>query len=373
MKSSFIYLDHAATTPVDPEVLEKMIPWFSEAFANASNTDNRAGLDAKSAVEEARESISSLIESSSKELIFTSGATESNNLAIKGVFDAYIQKGNHVITCATAHSAILEPVRSLKARGAAISVLSVDKNGHIDLQELENIITEKTILVSLLWGNNETGVIQYIKEISNIVRSKNVLLHLDATQAIGKIPISVKYADLLSGSAHKFYGPKGVGFLYIRRNNPRVFIHSLFNGGSQERGFRAGTLNVPGIVGMGEAAKLAKQRMDLDRKNILSLRTDLILKLKTIYPSLKIHGSGNMLPHILNLFIPGLALEKLISETAEELVFSRGAACNTASIQPSHVLMAMSLDRAEADLSFRISFGRSNTLEEMERVIELFS
>ncbi|MFY8171313.1 MAG: cysteine desulfurase family protein, partial [Sphingobacteriaceae bacterium] len=269
-----IYLDNNATTPMDPRVLEAMLPYFNEKFGNAASRNHPFGWAAEEGVDYAREQIAKLINCSEKEIIFTSGATESNNLAIKGVFEMYAAKGNHIITATTEHKAVLDTCAHLEKLGAIITYLEVKADGLIDLNELSNAITDKTILVSIMYGNNEIGVIQPMKEISAITRSKGVLLHTDATQTVGKIPVDVEAdgIDLLSFTAHKMYGPKGVGALYVRRKNPRVKVTAQMDGGGHERGMRSGTLNVPGIVGFGKACEIAMQDMEKDTIRLSAMR-----------------------------------------------------------------------------------------------------
>jgi cysteine desulfurase len=366
-----IYLDNNATTPMDPRVLEAMLPYFNEKFGNAASRNHPFGWAAEEGVDYAREQISKLINCSEKEIIFTSGATESNNLAIKGVFEMYAAKGNHIITATTEHKAVLDTCAHLEKLGASITYLEVKADGLIDLNELSNAITDKTILVSIMYGNNEIGVIQPMKEIAAITRSKGVLLHTDATQTVGKIPVDVEAdgIDLLSFTAHKMYGPKGVGALYVRRKNPRVKVTAQMDGGGHERGMRSGTLNVPGIVGFGKACEIAMQDMEKDTIRLSAMRDRLeksLIELEEAY----INGNTeHRLPHVTNISFKYVEGEGLMM-AMKDLAVSSGSACTSASLEPSYVLKSLGLNDDLAHSSIRFGLGRFTTDEEIDYAIE---
>ena len=366
-----IYLDNNATTPMDPRVLEAMLPYFNEKFGNAASRNHPFGWAAEEGVDYAREQIAKLINCSEKEIIFTSGATESNNLAIKGVFEMYAAKGNHIITATTEHKAVLDTCAHLEKLGATITYLEVKADGLIDLNELSNAITDKTILVSIMYGNNEIGVIQPMKEISAITRSKGVLLHTDATQTVGKIPVDVEAdgIDLLSFTAHKMYGPKGVGALYVRRKNPRVKVTAQMDGGGHERGMRSGTLNVPGIVGFGKACEIAMQDMEKDTIRLSAMRDRLeksLIELEEAY----INGNtDHRLPHVTNISFKYVEGEGLMM-AMKDLAVSSGSACTSASLEPSYVLKSLGLNDDLAHSSIRFGLGRFTTDEEIDYAIE---
>ena len=366
-----IYLDNNATTPMDPRVLEAMLPYFNEKFGNAASRNHPFGWAAEEGVDYAREQISKLINCSEKEIIFTSGATESNNLAIKGVFEMYAEKGNHIITATTEHKAVLDTCAHLEKLGASITYLQVKADGLIDLEELSNAITDQTILVSIMYGNNEIGVVQPMKEIAAITRSKGVLLHTDATQTVGKIPVDVEAdgIDLLSFTAHKMYGPKGVGALYVRRKNPRVKVTAQMDGGGHERGMRSGTLNVPGIVGFGKACEIAMQDMEKDTIRLSAMRNRLeksLIELEETY----INGNTNhRLPHVTNISFKYVEGEGLMM-AMKDLAVSSGSACTSASLEPSYVLKSLGLNDDLAHSSIRFGLGRFTTDEEIDYAIE---
>ena len=366
-----IYLDNNATTPMDPRVLEAMLPYFNEKFGNAASRNHPFGWAAEEGVDYAREQIAKLINCSEKEIIFTSGATESNNLAIKGVFEMYAEKGNHIITATTEHKAVLDTCAHLEKLGASITYLQVKADGLIDLEELSNAITDQTILVSIMYGNNEIGVVQPMKEISAITRSKGVLLHTDATQTVGKIPVDVEAdgIDLLSFTAHKMYGPKGVGALYVRRKNPRVKVTAQMDGGGHERGMRSGTLNVPGIVGFGKACEIAMQDMEKDTIRLSAMRNRLeksLIELEETY----INGNTNhRLPHVTNISFKYVEGEGLMM-AMKDLAVSSGSACTSASLEPSYVLKSLGLNDDLAHSSIRFGLGRFTTDEEIDYAIE---
>jgi cysteine desulfurase len=358
-----IYLDYNATTPVDERVLQKMLPYFSQKFGNAASKTHTAGWIADEAIKHARKQVADFIGAVEQEIIFTSGATEAINLAIKGVFEAYRNKGNHIIAVKTEHKAVLDTLENLEKKGANISLLNVDKNGLIDLNELEEAITEKTILVCVMLANNETGVIQPIKAISEIVHKKNSIFFCDATQAMGKIPVNVNHygIDLMCISAHKFYGPKGVGALYVRRKNPRVSLIAQIVGGGHERGLRSGTLNVPGIIGLGEACAICNFN---EYDNIKLLRDEFenrMLQIKDVFVNCK---DSTRLPNTSNITIKGIKADALISRIPD-IAIATGSACTSALAHPSHVLTAMGLSAEDTYGSIRISIGKYTTKEEI--------
>lgn len=362
-----IYLDHNATTPVDPKVLEVMLPYFTDFFGNASSIDHDYGYEAKQAVEKSRELISKAINSSPDEIIFTSGATESDNLAIQGVAKRYSEKGTHIITCSTEHKAVLDCCKQLEKQGMRVTYLSVDKYGRVDIEELKRSITSKTILISIMAANNEIGTIAPLHEIGLIAKEHNILFHSDAAQALGQIPIDVQKMniDILSLSAHKIYGPKGVGALYRRRSNPRVNLEPIFYGGGHERGLRSGTLNVPGIVGFGEAASIAIKEMNLSIKQYRKWTNYIWESMKKELPEIEINGDPiNRLANNLNIFIPGIESKALIVQL-KDIAISTGSACTTNSVEPSHVLLSLGFGEDRAHSSIRIGVGRFNTLQEI--------
>jgi len=371
-QQQIIYLDYNSTTPVDPRVLETMLPWFTEKFGNAASRSHAYGWEAEEAVAIAREQIAKLVGSVKEEIVFTSGATESINLAIKGVAEAYVSKGNHIITCVTEHKAVLDTCTALEKKGIAVTYLTVNEKGMIDLNELQKAITPSTILIALMYANNETGVIHPVKEIGAVAKEKKVLFFCDATQAVGKIPVDVLNddIDLMAFSSHKIYGPKGVGALYVRRKNPRVTIKVQIDGGGHERNMRSGTLNVPGIVGFGKAAELARLEMDTRQKNLQLLRDKLENSLLK-NGSVKINGdSGHRLPTTSNLCFGGINGTTLLAAISKKIAVSSGSACTSASTDPSHVLHAMGLTDEEARNSIRFSLGIMTTEEEVDRVIK---
>jgi cysteine desulfurase len=363
-----IYLDNHATTPVDPRVLEAMIPYFTEHFGNAASRNHSFGWAAEEAVEKARKQIADLVGATAKEIVFTSGATESNNLALKGVAEMYAQKGDHIITAATEHKCVLDTSKRLEKHGVKVTYLPVQPDGLVDLDMLRDAITDKTILVSIMYGNNEIGTVQPIREIGRICREKGVLLHTDATQAVGKIPVNVNEdnIDLMSMSAHKMYGPKGVGALYVRRKSPRVQITAQMDGGGHERGMRSGTLNVPGIVGFGKAAELCRELMPkemVEHRRLRDKLKDLIMKeLDEVY----INGTmEHRLPHNLNMSFAYVEGESLLMGI-NDIAVSSGSACTSATLEPSYVLKALGAGDDLAHSSIRFGIGRFNTEEEIE-------
>jgi len=363
-----VYLDHSATTPMDPKVLEAMLPYFLENFGNASSRSHVYGWTAEEAVDIAREQVADLIGAHATEIVFTSGATEAVNLAIKGTFENYAEKGNHIITCVTEHRAVLDCCEWIERNGGKVTYLPVDEAGLIDLDALENAVTAETILISILYANNEIGVIQPVVDISQIARKHNVLFFTDATQAAGKVPIDVEEdgIDILSLSAHKLYGPKGIGALYVRRKNPKVSISSQIHGGGHEKNMRSGTLNVPGIVGFGKACELCLENLSQENEALTKLRDQLERELLKI-DGTKINGSiKNRLPHITNIAFEKVNGDNLLLEICKEVAVSRGSACSSVTSKPSHVLNAMKISDELALSSFRFSLGRFTTLSEIE-------
>jgi cysteine desulfurase len=365
-----IYLDNNATTPLDPRVLDAMMPYLTNKFGNAASRNHAFGWHAEEAVDYAREQIASLINCSPKEIIFTSGATESDNLAIKGVFEMYATKGNHIITATTEHKAVLDTCKHIEKLGGKVTYLKVNEKGLIDLKELEEAITDKTILISIMYANNEVGVIQPIKEISAIAKKHGVLFFTDATQAVGKIPVDVEAdgIDLMAFSGHKMYGPKGVGALYVRRKNPRVKVTAQMDGGGHERGMRSGTLNVTGIVGLGKACELAKQEMEADTARISAMRDRLEKELLTIEESYVNGSTEHRLPHVTNISFKYVEGEGLMMGV-KDIAVSSGSACTSASLEPSYVLKALGLSDDLAHSSLRFGFSRFTTDEEVDYAI----
>ncbi len=372
-----IYLDNHATTPVDPRVLEAMLPYFTEKFGNAASRNHSFGWQAEEAVEKARKQIADLVGASPKEIVFTSGATESDNLAIKGVAEMYAEKGNHIITAVTEHKAVLDACKHLEKRGCRITWLPVNSDGLIDLDRLRDAITGQTILISVMYANNEIGVIQPIAEIGKIARERGVLFHSDATQAVGKVPIDVNRdnIDLMSISAHKMYGPKGIGALYVRRKNPRVQLTAQMDGGGHERGMRSGTLNVPGIVGLGEACAICQKEMPEEAARLRILRDSLKDKILAALDEVYINGSmEHRLPNNLNMSFAYVEGESLLMGM-KDVAVSSGSACTSATLEPSYVLKALGVSDDLAHTSVRFGLGRFNTEEEIDyvagRVVEV--
>lgn len=365
-----IYLDNNSTTPMDPRVLESMLPFFNEQFGNAASRNHSFGWNAEKAVDDARDQVAHLIGSTSKEIIFTSGATEANNLAIKGVYEMYGSQGNHMITVTTEHKAVLDACKKVEKMGAEVTYLSPNEDGLINLDELEAAITDKTILITIMYGNNEIGVIQDIKAISAIAKKNSILFHTDATQAVGKIPVDViaDGIDLLSFTAHKMYGPKGVGALYVRRKNPRVKVTSQMDGGGHERGMRSGTLNVPGIVGFGKACELCEQEMEQEAVRLSALRDKLEKELLTIEEAYVNGNPAHRLPHVANISFKFVEGEGLMMGT-KDIAVSSGSACTSASLEPSYVLKSLGLDDELAHSSLRFGLGRFTTEEEVDFAI----
>jgi len=369
-----IYLDNHATTPMDPRVLEAMIPYFTGKFGNAASRNHQFGWEAEAAVEQAREQIAKLIGATAKEIIFTSGATESNNLAIKGVAEMYREKGNHIITCVTEHKAVLDTCKRLEKYGYRVTYLPVGADGLINLEDLKRAIDDKTILVSIMTANNEIGVVQPVEEIGAICKEKGIFFHTDAVQAAGKIPVDVNKwnVSLMSLSAHKMYGPKGVGALYVRRKNPRVQLSAIIDGGGHERGMRSGTLNVPGIAGFGKAAELALNEMPEESKRLAALRDRLKEKLLKDLDEVHVNGTmepGKHLPGNLNISFVYVEGESLLMGI-NDIAVSSGSACTSATLEPSYVLKALGLGDDVAHSSIRFGIGRFNTEAEIDYVAD---
>ncbi len=367
-----IYMDNHATSPMDPRVLEAMLPYFSVKFGNAASRNHSFGWEAEQGVEQAREQIARLIGATAKEIIFTSGATESNNLAIKGIAEMYRERGNHIITQGTEHKAVLETCKRLEKYGYRVTYLPVKADGLIDLDDLRRAIDDKTILVTIMSANNEIGVIQPVAEIGNICHEKGVIFHTDAVQAVGKIPVDVQAMniDVLSLTAHKIYGPKGVGALYVRRRNPRVQIAAQIDGGGHERGMRSGTLNVPGIVGLGKACAIAQEEMATEAVRLRAMRDHLRARLEAELDYVEVNGSWeHRLPGNLNMsfiYVEGESLLMGINDVA----VSSGSACTSATLEPSYVLKALGLGDDVAHSSIRFGLGRFNTMAECDYVAD---
>ena len=367
-----IYLDHNATTPMDPRVLEAMLPYFVENFGNAASRNHSFGWQAEEAVDYAREQIAQLIGADPKEIIITSGATEGDNLGIKGVFEMYANKGNHIITCTTEHKAVLDTCKHLEKLGAEVTYLEVQPDGLIDLKQLEAAMKPTTILVAIMYANNEIGVIQPVREISAIAKKHGALFFTDAVQAVGKIPVDViaDGIDIMAFTAHKMYGPKGVGALYVRRKNPRVKVTAQMDGGGHERGMRSGTLNVPGIVGFGKAAEVARLDMAADTERISKLRDKLENALKQIDETYVNGNPAHRLPHVSNISFKYVEGEGLMMGFNKDIALSSGSACTSASLEPSYVLKALGLGDDLAHSSLRFGLGRHTTEEQIDFTIK---
>ncbi|RYD95565.1 MAG: cysteine desulfurase [Sphingobacteriales bacterium] len=370
-----IYLDYNATTPCSVEVVEAMLPYFSEKFGNPASRTHAKGWQADEAVKLATDHVAQMINAAPAEIIYTSGATESCNLAIKGVYERLKGYGNQIITCSTEHKAVLDTCAHLEALGAEVTYLEVDSKGNIALADLAAAITERTILIALMYANNETGVIHPVKEIGKIARAKKIYFFCDATQAAGKLSIDVErdHIDLLALSAHKFYGPKGVGALYINRKVPRVQLVAQIDGGGHQNGFRSGTLNVPGIVGMGKAALLCKgARHEQEMGRIKAWRDEIEAGLLTIPGSLINSAGAQRLPNVINIAFPGIKAERLVSRLNDAIAFSVGSACTSAQQKASHVLQAMRINKEVLDGSVRLSLGKLLSAEEIPLIIHQF-
>jgi cysteine desulfurase len=363
-----IYLDYHATTPVDPEVFKTMAPYFTEVFGNAASRNHEYGWTAEAAVEIARKQVADLIGASEKEIIFTSGATESNNLALQGVAELYAEKGNHIIVTPIEHKAILDTAHMLEKKGFKIDYAPIDETGRVIVDELAKLITDKTILVSIMFANNEIGSINPMAEIGKLCKARGVLFHTDAVQAVGKVPVDVNAMgiDLLSMTAHKIYGPKGVGGLYVRRKNPRVRLSAILHGGGHEKGMRSGTLNVPGIVGFGKACEVAKRLMPIEMPRVKALRDRLWEKIQAELDEVYLNGHPTeRLPNNLNVSFAYCEGESLMMGM-KELAVSSGSACTSASLEPSYVLKALGVGDDLAHTSIRFSIGRFTTDEEID-------
>lgn len=365
-----VYLDHHATTPLDGRVLDAMMPWLTEKFGNASSMDHLYGSEAAAAVEKARVRVAGLIGAAPGEMIFTSGATESNAIALLGVMDVHAGRGDHLVTCATEHKAVLEMSRRLVAAGKRVTYVPVDGCGEVDAADIEAAISEETVMISVMAANNEVGTIPDITRIGRLARKRGVLFHTDAAQAAGHVRLDVREMniDLMSLSAHKMYGPKGVGALYVRGTRPRVVVEPLWNGGGQEWGLRSGTHNVPGVVGFGRAAEIAGSQMEEERRRFGAWSSRMIEELGEAGAVLNGHPSRR-LAHNANLWFPGVDGKAIINSVSDRLAISAGSACTTRVVEPSHVLMAMGLGEERAHQSVRIGLGRSNTDEEVEFAI----
>ena len=367
-----IYLDHNATTPMDPRVLEAMVPYFTEKFGNAASRNHQFGWEAEDAVDQARKHVADLIGSTAKEVIWTSGSTESNNLAIKGVADMYADQGKHIITAVHEHKATLDPCKRLQRQGYDVTWLEPGEDGVIYAEQVREAMRDDTILVTIMWANNEIGTINEIEEIGKLCKEKDVIFHTDATQAVGKIPVDVEAVgvDLLSCTAHKMYGPKGVGALYVRRRRPRVRLTPIIDGGGHERGMRSGTLNVTGAVGMGKAAELCLLEMAEESQRLIGLRDKLIDGICSQLDTAVLNGhKTRRLPHTANISFPYVEGESLMM-AIKEIAVSSGSACTSASLEPSYVLKALGLGDELAHSSIRFGLGRFTKEEEIDYTIE---
>ncbi|WAC12366.1 cysteine desulfurase family protein [Dyadobacter pollutisoli] len=370
-----VYLDNNATTPMDPRVLDEMLPYFSEKFGNAASKTHSFGWEAEEAVDIAREQVAALVGAHPQEIIFTSGATEAVNLAVKGVCDNVAGSDHHIITVVTEHKAVLDTCKHIEKTGGNVTYLPVKPNGLISLKELESAITENTILIAVMYANNETGVIQPIREIAAIARKYGILFLSDATQAVGKIPVNVQMdsIDLMAFSAHKLYGPKGVGALYVRKKNPSVTLTAQIDGGGHERNMRSGTLNVPGIVGFGKACEICSNEMAADSKRLSKLRNAFEVEL-LVLNDISINGEDiPRLPHATNISFGYVDGEKMIFEAGSDIAFSRSSACTSATLEPSYVLKAMGISDEAIHHSFRFSFGRFTTEDQTNHAIKVIS
>ena len=367
-----IYLDHNATTPCDPRVVDAMIPYFTNSFGNAASRNHPFGWQAEEAVDYAREQVAKLIGADPKEIIFTSGATEADNLAIKGVFEMYASKGNHIITCNIEHKAVLDTCKHIEKEGGEVTYLKVNPEGLVDMKELESAIKPTTILIAIMYANNEIGTVMPMKEISALAKKNGILVFSDATQAVGKIPVDVNKdgIDLMAFTAHKMYGPKGVGALYVRRKNPRVKVTAQMDGGGHERGMRSGTLNVPGIVGFGKACEICMSEMEEETKRLGALRDKLetsLMKIEEAY----INGSTqHRLPHVANISFKYVEGEGLLMGFNKDIAVSSGSACTSASLEPSYVLKALGLGDDLAHSSLRFGLGRFTTEDQIDYTVE---
>ena len=368
-----IYLDHQATTPVDPRVVEAMLPAFTELYGNAASRDHAFGLEAKRAVDEARGHVASLIGADPSEIIFTSGATEADNLAVLGALEEHAGRGDHLVTVRTEHKAVLDAAREAERRGFAVTYLDVDSTGLVDPDDVARAITPGTVLVSVMAANNEIGTLAPLDEIGRVCAERGVLFHSDAVQLAGHLPLDVRASGvhLASLSAHKMYGPKGVGALYRRRSRPRVELHPILFGGGHERGLRSGTLNVPGIVGFGEAARLAKREMGTLATQHRTWTDRLLAGLRERLGEVELNGHPTWrLPHNLNVSVPGVESRALVVELKDSVALATGSACTSASVEPSHVIEALGFGEERAHHAVRLSVGRANTDGDIEEAVE---
>ncbi|MBS1644994.1 MAG: IscS subfamily cysteine desulfurase [Bacteroidetes bacterium] len=370
-----IYLDNNATTPMDPRVLEAMLPYFTENFGNAASRNHSFGWVAEEAVDYAREQVAKLIGADPKEIIFTSGATEADNLAIKGVFEMYASKGNHIITLTTEHKAVLDTCKHVEKMGGEVTYLGVQQDGLVDLAELEAAIRPETILIAIMYGNNEVGVLQPVREIATLAKKHGILFFTDATQAVGKVPVDVLKdgIDLMAFSGHKMYGPKGVGAFYVRRKNPRVKVTAQMDGGGHERGMRSGTLNVPGIVGFGKACELCMQEMEQEAARLSKMRDRLEAGLMALEEAYVNGNTEHRLPHVANISFKYVEGEGLMMGFNKDIALSSGSACTSASLEPSYVLKALGLGDDLAHSSLRFGLGRFTTDEQIDFTINAVS
>ena len=368
-----IYMDHHATTPVDARVLEAMLPYFSDVYGNAASIDHEYGREAGQAVEIARRQVAHLINAQPDEVIFTSGATEADNLAILGVARQYKDRGDHIITCVTEHKAVLDPCEYLESEGWQVTRVPVDSQGLVDPQSVLNAVTSRTVLISIMAANNEIGTLAPLAEIGRIAREREVLFHTDATQRVGYMPVDVEsmHIDLLSLSAHKIYGPKGVGALYVRKRRPRVRLSPQMHGGGHERGMRSGTMNVPGVVGLGKAAEIASLEMKATGQRVSKLRDRLWVGLQERLEDVWLNGHPTeRLPHNLSVVIAGVESRSLLVQLKNDVALSTGSACTTAKVEPSHVIMALGYGEERAHNSVRFGLGRGNTEAEVDIALE---
>jgi cysteine desulfurase len=367
-----IYMDHHATTPVDQRVLDAMLPYWTECYGNAASVDHEFGAEAHLAVERARAQVALLLGVAADEILFTSGATEANNLAILGAAQRYMDRGRHVITCVTEHPSVLDPCRFLERAGWEVTYLPVDRDGQLDMEALRNSVRSDTVLVSVMAANNEIGTIAPLAEIGAIAREHGVIFHTDATQAAAYVSLDVAAIgiDLLSLSAHKIYGPKGVGALYVRRRPRAVRLQNQVHGGGHERGLRSGTVNVPGVVGLGVAAEVARKERETETARLSYLRNHLLARLREVVPDLLVNGSlANRLPNNLSAAIPGVDSRALLIQLRDDVALSSGSACSTTKVEPSHVIIALGLGEERAHCSVRFGLGRPSTQEEVELVV----
>lgn len=368
-----VYMDHHATTPVDPRVVEAMLPYFTEEFGNAASVDHEYGYRAKQAVDKAREQIAALINARPEEIIFTSGATESDNIALFGAAERYADQGDHIITCVTEHKAVLDSCKRLEKLGKWVTYLPVDQYGLVDPDDVRAAITDRTILISIMTANNEIGTIAPVKEIGAIAKEHGVLFHTDAAQAAGHIPMDVQdmNIDILSMSGHKIYGPKGIGALYIRKLRPRVKLEPVIYGGGHERGMRSGTLNVPGIVGFGKALEIAESEMEAEAERLRKLRGRLWAGLQDRLDHVELNGHPKQrLPRNLSIAMPGIESRSLLVQLKHDVALSTGSACTTAKVEPSHVILALGYSEERAHSSVRFGLGRGNTEADVDFVMK---